>query len=130
MTDLRAGRRYRVRHRADIDRLFSSGSQVRDDRITVIAAPNGLSHSRLGVAVSKRSGSAVARNRIKRLIREAFRLSRGELPDGMDFIVMSRPGLSYTLPEVQASLRRLAPKAAEKTARVQADGTAREGEKE
>lgn len=52
--------------------------------------PNGLSFNRLGVAVGKKNGSAVARNRIKRLLREAFRLTRLQQAVGFDLVVVPK----------------------------------------
>jgi len=52
--------------------------------------PNKEEHSRLGITVSRRYGGAVERNRFKRLVREAFRLSRLEIPQGIDINVKPR----------------------------------------
>lgn len=68
---------------------------------------------RLGVAVSKRHGNAVRRNRIKRLSREAFRLMRPELPEGFDFVMVPRVGSDPDLPELKDSLAKLAGKIAQ-----------------
>ncbi len=46
--------------------------------------------TRLGVTVSRKVGSAVIRNRIKRLIREAFRLQRHRLPQTLDLVVVAK----------------------------------------
>ena len=54
----------------------------------IVAAPNGLPYSRLGLSVSKRVGKAVTRNRIKRRIRELFRTQKKSLPQGFDIIVI------------------------------------------
>jgi ribonuclease P protein component len=56
-----------------------------------LARPNGLGHPRLGLTVPRRVGKAVRRNRLKRLLREAFRLNQHELPQGMDYVVLVRP---------------------------------------
>lgn len=54
--------------------------------------PNGLAWSRLGLTVSRRVAGAVGRNLIKRRLREAFRLAGGRLPEGIDLVVVARPG--------------------------------------
>lgn len=91
---------FRARHRLSHDRQFQAvlGAKVRKSRgvLTVSALPNTLAHSRLGLSVGVRVGSAVVRNRCKRLIREAFRLEQLALPPsltgGYDLVVGVRPG--------------------------------------
>ena len=62
----------------------------------VVVAPgtrnDGQSGPRVGLTVSRRVGGAVLRNRVKRRIREWFRSSRGELPEGTDLVVIARKG--------------------------------------
>jgi ribonuclease P protein component len=58
----------------------------------VIARPNSLGHARLGLAVGVRAaGNAVKRNRVKRIVRETFRVTQQELPS-VDLVVNARPG--------------------------------------
>lgn len=52
--------------------------------------PNQSSSNRIGFAAGKKLGNAVVRNRVKRMMREAFRLNREKLPDGYDFILVGR----------------------------------------
>jgi ribonuclease P protein component len=68
--------------------------KVSDRYITVLAKYNELGHPRLGTVVSiKNAGNAVKRNRIKRLIRESFRLNRSEMAN-VDLVVLVRAGIS------------------------------------
>jgi len=57
----------------------------------VVIAPNRLGRARLGVTVSARIGNAVARNRVKRWVREAFRARAAALP-ALDVVVIARSG--------------------------------------
>lgn len=58
--------------------------------LIVFARPNGLDRSRLGLSVGRRVGNAVARNRVKRMVRESFRTLRSEMPRGYDLVVSVR----------------------------------------
>ena len=111
MTDYSAGKQFRLKHRAEIARVFDHGRKRSDGLMTLIAARNDDGgQTRFAVLVSKRHGSAVARNRIKRLCREAFRLTLPELPAGWDYAILPRVGVKPTLRGLQNSLRTLAPK--------------------
>jgi ribonuclease P protein component len=59
--------------------------------VIVYGAPNGLPVTRLGLSVSRKVGGAVQRNRVKRLLREAFRAVQHDLPAGLDLVVVARP---------------------------------------
>ena len=63
---------------------------VADDVLAISWRPNDLGETRLGLAISIRGIGAVGRNRIRRLVREAFRLRRMALPVGLDLVVMAR----------------------------------------
>ncbi len=82
----------RIRKRADFQRIFREGDKVQTPHFRVSICPNGLSHSRLGVTVGRKIGSAVQRNRIKRRIREFFRLNKDSLPGSSDLVVTAREG--------------------------------------
>jgi ribonuclease P protein component len=88
-------RAYRLLTAAQYQRVFRRCERRAGDAlISVLAVANGLDHPRLGTAVSiKAAGSAVTRNRIKRLIRESFRLHQAMLR-GQDLVVLVRPGVS------------------------------------
>ena len=80
----------RLLKRAEFDRVFKNGKVVRDGVLKAHYMPNGLEYSRLGVVISRFVKTAVARNRLKRLCREAFRLNKHELPKGLDIVVIPK----------------------------------------
>lgn len=74
------------------NRVFNKNKRSRDQYFIVLASPNHLPYARLGLAVSRKAaGDAVPRNRLKRLIRESFRLHQ-PLEPSVDCVVMARPG--------------------------------------
>ena len=62
-----------------------------DRFITLYVAENDCGYTRLGVSVGKSCGNAVARNRFKRLLREAFRQNQEQIPAGFDYLLMISP---------------------------------------
>lgn len=105
---LSAGRHFRLTRAEEIDRVFAAGRRASDGSMTLLALSNSLERSRAAVAVGRRHGSAVRRNRVKRLCREAFRLTRAELPIGWDYVLLPRPGREVRLDGLRESLRALA----------------------
>jgi ribonuclease P protein component len=92
--------------RAVIDRRV----RYSDRLLTMFVAANGQSTSRLGVSTGRAVGGAVWRNRVKRLIREAWRRKRADMPTGYDFVVMMTAKKRQSMPthkQVDGSLGNL-----------------------
>ncbi len=84
----------RVRKRRDFVRIQESARAVRTPHLLLLALPrvDGGSGARLGLVASRKVGSAVRRNRGKRIVRELFRLHPDVFPGDADFVVILRPG--------------------------------------
>ena len=116
MNNHRRGNRLPARMRLvrtrDFDAVYQARVRAVAGPLVVWAAPNDVGHPRLGLAVSRRVGSAPVRNRIKRLVRESFRLLQHELSErmgGYDLVVSVRPHR----PAAQAQYQRALNKAIE-----------------
>ena len=105
-------RETRLRSSQDFERIYSQRVRWGDDHLLIFAGRNELENTRIGLSVSKKHGNAVQRNRLKRLIREAFRLSQHDLPVGLDLILIPRQNSGGTLQEYRWSLTRGADKLA------------------
>lgn len=82
----------RILRKADFDVAFRHGRRQGNALLSLVVRPNGLGHPRLGVALAaKVVGNAVARNRLRRIIRDSFRLAQHRLP-AADLIIGARSG--------------------------------------
>ena len=104
----------RIRQQAEFDRVYQAGLYAANDVLVIYAERNHRTETRLGLSVSKKVGGSVVRNRWKRLIREAFRLSRADLPGGLDLVIRPRRGAEPDSRSIEAALRQLTKQLAEK----------------
>lgn len=75
-------------------RCYKKGKRVSCDWLCVHFFPNNMPYSRIGITAGKKLGNAVTRNRVKRIIRAAYRLSEEKLPIGFDVVFVGRNGIA------------------------------------
>ncbi len=94
-------RKNRLTHEKQFEAVYAG--KVRQSRgpLTIFAIANELGFLRLGLSVGRKVGTAPRRNRIKRLLREAFRLMQHDLPTGYDLVINVRPHEVMILAEYQ-----------------------------
>ena len=97
----------RIRSSSDFADIYELNQRAGDRHLLIFAAVNTLKTTRFGLSVSKKHGNAVRRMRLKRLLREAFRLAQHELPIGLDLILIPRIHSGAGLSDFQNSLVRL-----------------------
>jgi ribonuclease P protein component len=109
--------RLRLRHKRDFDATYARGWRMGNGFFAVTATHNDAGAARLGLAVALRvSGNAVMRNRLRRIIRESFRLHQHSIPP-VDVVVSARPGARAASPDaLRTSLDELWKKVAERCA--------------
>jgi ribonuclease P protein component len=107
--------RRRLRAAAEFDAVFKRGSRLPGRLFLLVALPNRLGHDRLGLAVARRVGGAVERNRARRLLRESFRRTQRAAGAGHDLVVVPHAdlvacGQVEVDRELRARLRRVGPR--------------------
>lgn len=85
------GKHERIRKKKDYLRIYRQGVRGYSEHFTWIILRNPAGTRRLGITAGKKAGNAVMRNRIKRLLREFFRLHKSRLPEECDIIITARP---------------------------------------
>jgi ribonuclease P protein component len=125
----RTSGRGRLSRSAEFERVYRRGRSTANRHLVLYVFPNASTHGvRLGLSVSRKVGGAVERNRVKRLLREAFAHAEDSLSTGNDVVVVARPpagelaereglaGLEASLAELiaQAGLHAGSPEAAKR----------------
>jgi len=84
----------RLLGRGEFRRVYEEGQRRSTSLCAIFFRPNGLSQTRLGITASGRLGGAVVRNRVKRRLREVFRLRRASIPGGWDIVLNPREAVA------------------------------------
>jgi ribonuclease P protein component len=94
--NLRFSREHKLTERADFLRCYNTGRRSFSSGFVVFVRQreSGDLPWRLGLAVTKKTGNAVVRNRLRRLVREFFRLGQHNSPGGRDYVVVPKRGLN------------------------------------
>ena len=102
------GAELRLRSKPQFDAIYASGRRIDDRFFGLRVKPNGLGFPRIGLAVAvETAGNAVLRNRLRRLVRESFRLARYDLP-AVDIVVAAKfPAAEAPSTTLRASLATL-----------------------
>lgn len=103
-------KRYRFTHaqrlhgKAAFATVYQQGQRCYCGPLVVVGCPNDVGFCRLGLSVSRKVGDSVRRHKIKRMLREAFRLCQHDWPAGYDLIIIVRKHDPHTLAEYQKLL--------------------------
>ncbi len=101
---------FRLLRRAQFKRVYDEGQRRSASLCTIFYRSNGLPQTRLGVTAPVRLGNAVVRNRLKRRLREVFRLHRTSIPGGWDVVINPRRAVAtVALPTLEREILKLFP---------------------
>lgn len=88
--------------------VYKQGKSRADSLIVMYVLENGQPGNRLGITVSKKVGNSVVRHRVKRIIKEAYRLHEDEFLKGWDIVVIARhPAVDKKSTDMEVSLQRV-----------------------
>ena len=94
----------RLRSSLDFKRVYERKQRASDEHLLIYADNNDVGETRIGLSVSKKNGNSIARHRIRRLLKEAYRLEQFEVPEGYDLIFIPRPGRNSTVDDFRQSI--------------------------
>ena len=94
---------YRLKKQADFQRLFQKGKRAFSPSLTMLYRP--CDKMTMGISVGKKHGKSVQRNRIKRLLREAFRAVQGEMKGTYSVVLIPKVSEEYSVKNFERQLR-------------------------
>lgn len=94
---------YRLKKQADFQRLFQKGKRAFSPTLTVVYRPSDK--TTMGISIGKKHGKSVQRNRIKRLLREAFRATQGEMQGTYTLVLIPKVAEDYSLEAFKTHLQ-------------------------
>jgi ribonuclease P protein component len=83
----------------EFEAVYRHGKRLHGKGFSLIYLANGRDYNRIGISISRKLKGAVARNRIKRIFKESFRLNRKSYPREADIVVAVRPGFALDSPD-------------------------------
>ncbi len=104
MSDASFPKTAHLRSSSNYERVYALKCKAADGVLLMFLARNDTNVTRIGLSVGKKHGGSVIRNRLKRLLREAFRLERSSLPSGLDLIAIPLAANKAALATYQASI--------------------------
>ncbi len=103
---------FRLLRRSEFRRVYEEGQRRSAPLCSVFFHSNGLTETRLGITTPTRLGNAVVRNRVKRRLREVFRLNRSAIAGGWDIVVNPRQAVArVSFTKLTQEILRLFPQA-------------------
>lgn len=83
-------KKLKLRNNRDFRKVYDKGKSISNRYLVMFYIKNGLEYNRVGFSTTKKLGNAVNRNRVKRLIKEAFRLNKENMINGYDIVFLAR----------------------------------------
>ena len=93
----------RLKKQSDFQKIFKKGRRIFSPSLTMLVVP--YSAMRMGISIGKKHGKSVQRNRIKRLLREAFRATQGEIKGKYSVILVPKVAENYSLERYKDHLK-------------------------
>ncbi|MBS4539312.1 ribonuclease P protein component [Clostridium sp. D2Q-11] len=83
-------KKLKLRNNRDFRKVYDKGKSISNKYLVMFYIKNGLDYNRVGFSTTKKLGNAVIRNKVKRLIKESFRLNNDNLINGYDIVFLAR----------------------------------------